>query len=224
MSLDTPLSDIQETVERTIFHSIRKHCVAKGYTPDITGYEKTPEAYKEYLAALQQINAVKGFSIEVFSAGAPADRVSKQLPRIVVSNQGFIPGSVGGDESHQYKLNQGAYHAYIAPPTTSDYYFNVHIASNSIKQHRILNSILALAVPRRGYMPAHEEDFNLFVRHMSYLQLRDHQNAPGTIETISRFVCPDLFEVEDIIIKENISPLKEVNLNIGDSSDNYIIS
>lgn len=223
MSLTTPLSTIQETVERTIFHSIREHCVARGYTPDIMEYEKNPVEYQQYLAALKAINDANGFAIEVFNAGAPSDKVSKQLPRIVISTQGFIPGTIGGDESHQYKLNAGTYYSYIAPPSTSDLYFNIHIASRSIKQHRILSAILALAVPRRGYMAAYpDKDFNIFVRHLSYVPLRDI-SAPGTMESVLRYVCPDLFEVEDIVINENISPLKDINLNIGGEDDDYII-
>ena len=218
MSLDTPLTSIQELIERTIFHSIRSQCIRKGFTPDLEEFDQTEQGYKDYRQAYKVINETKGYSIEVFNSGAPADRVSKQVPRIVMSTQGFLPGSVGGDDSLQYKRGvTGDYYSYISPPMTSDLYMNIHIVSNNIEQHRVLTSIMALAVPRRGYIPTYPDgEDNLFVKHLSYVPVRQY-TSPGMMETIYRYVCPDITEVEDIIISENISPLKEVELDISGS-------
>ena len=216
MSLETPLTTIQEMVERSIFHSIRKQCVAKGYTPDIFNYPETEIGYGDYLNDLAAIPKEKGFAIEVFNSAAPADRIAKQLPRIVISTHGYLPGSVGGDQSQQYELNAGRYYSYISPPTTSDLYVNIHIVSNNIIQHRVLVSIMSLAMPRMGYIKGWpDEDFNVFVNHLSYVPVRQ-SNSPDMLETIYRYVCPDLFEVNDIIVNDNIPPLEEVTLDIVD--------
>jgi|LSQX01.2.fsa_nt_gb hypothetical protein len=215
MSLETSLTSIQEVVERSIFHSIRKQCVAKGYTPDIFNYPETQVGYDNYLKDLAKIPDKMGFAIEVFNSAAPADRVAKQLPRIVIATQGYLPGSVGGDQSQQYELNAGRYYSYIAPPTTSDLYINIHIVSNNIIQHRVLVAIISLSMPRMGYIKGWpDEDFNIFVNHLSYVPVRQY-TSPDMLETIYRYVCPDLFEVNNIIVKDNIPPLKEVTLDVA---------
>ena len=147
--LETPLTSVQELVERSIFHSIRAQCVAKGYTPNVFDYPQTAVGQQDYEAAFSAINNDKGFSIEVFNTGAPSDRKVKKVPRIVMASQGYIPGSIGGDQAHQYQLGAGDKYAKVfMPPTTSDLYLNIHIVSSDVKQHRILSSIIALAVPR----------------------------------------------------------------------------
>ncbi len=216
MSLDTPLLNTQEVVERTIFHSIRKQCVAKGYTPDIDDYPVTNEGYRAYMAAFKSISDSKGFAIEIFNAGPPSERELKQVPRIVLDSQGFLPGSIGGDHSQQYNKTEAGdkYYSYLQPPSTSDFYFNIWLVSGTVTQNRILNSLLSLAVPRRGYIPIYTEpSYPLFVRYLSFV---DSTGIPtsGVMEQIARYVCPDLVEVNDNIVVPEISPLLELDLDI----------
>lgn len=226
MPLDTPLTDIQEVVERSVFHSIRQQCVAKGYTPNVFDFPKTNEGFLGYLQALEFIKNDVGFAIEVFNTGAPADRLSKQLPRIVVATQGYLPGAIGGDLSHVYELGAGdKYTKYNVPPTTSDLYLNIHIVSNNTQQHRILGALMALSVPRRGYIRTWDSEIDdwgegyLFCNHLSYVPVRQY-NSPGTMETIYRYVLPDLFETNMRVNEIEISPLKEINLQLGNTNLN----
>lgn len=219
--LNTPLTSIQEIVERSIFHSIRAQCVAKGYLPDVLTFDRDEKGFRDYLDAFKPIITEKGYAIEVFNTGAPADRVSKQLPRIVLASAGYLPGSIGSDGSHQYELNnEGKYSKYHTPPTTSDLYINIHMVSASTHQHRLMGALMALAVPRMGYVKVWDseneewtEDY-IFCRHLSYVPVRQHNN-PGTMETIYRYIFPDLFEVHNIYTEDVVSPLEEINLELA---------
>lgn len=225
MPLDTSLTDIQEVLERSIFHTIREQCVAKGYTPNILDYPKTELGFRQYLEALSDIKVQEGFAIEVFNTGAPADRVSKQLPRIVLNIQGYLPGSIGSDLVHQYQLEAGdKYTKYTLPPGTSDLYLNIHIVSSNTPQHRILSALMALSIPRKGYINIWNSEINdwepegyIFCNHLSYVPVRQY-NSPGTMETIYRYVFPDVFETTAIRKLTDISPLKEIDLNISDTN------
>ena len=224
---ETPLSNIQEVVERSLFHSIRRHCVGKSFTPNINDYPNTPTGYDAYIAAFAPIITAKGFAIEVFNSGPPTDRELKQVPRLVIDTQGFIPGSIGGDQSQKYRMDEsGKYYGYITPPTTSDLYVNLHMVAGTPEQHRILNSILSLAIPRRGYVPFYNDENEVFfVQFLSYVPVREI-GSPGIMETIARYVCKDLIEVEEIInIPPIISPLLRFDLHIesGETESHHII-
>jgi hypothetical protein len=229
--LETPLTSVQELVERSVFHSIRAQCVAKGYTPNVFDYASTPAGQMDYDNAFAVINSEKGFSIEVFNTGAPSDRKLKKLPRIVLATQGYIPGAIGGDQAHQYQLGANEKYARVfMPPTTSDLYLNIHVVSSNIQQHRILSAIIALAVPRMGYSKLWNSTDNEFVdeyfftNHLSYVPVRQY-NAPGTMETIHRYVIPDLFEVLERKVSDYIiSPLLAIDLGIGEVGYNLVTS
>jgi hypothetical protein len=223
-----PLLDTQQTVERTIFHSIRKHCVSRGYTPDITTIPSTPAGYQQYLDALATIKQNIGYAIEVFNSGPPNERELKQVPRIVLDTQGFVPGTIGGDQGQQYTeiINSdgtASYYSDIMPPTTANLYFNIHVLAANSTQERIMNAIISLAVPRKGYLEIYKEtpdgeiDY-LFTNFLSYVPVREF-SSPGIMETIARYMCPDLTEINHIPVAQNISPLKYMEVQV--EQDDY---
>jgi len=218
---DVPLLNTQELVERTIYHSMRKHCVSRGYLPDIYSFDQNAQGYREYLEAFSAIVDDKGFAIEVFNSGPPTEREMKQVPRLILDIQGFVPGSIGGDQSQQYEWSEehNKYYGFIAPPTTSDLYFNIHIVASNATQDRIMNALVSLAVPRRGYLPLYNaEDNFLFTNFLTYVPVNEYK-TPGIMETMIRYVCPDLIEVADIPNTDPIIPpltYFQIDLEEGD--------
>ncbi len=216
--LNTTLDPLntQELVERTLYHSLRKHCVGRGYTPDMEEFDQTKQGYNQYLEAFKTINEEKGFSIEVFNSGTPSDRELRKVPRIAIDTQGFSTGNVGLDQKPIYtEQEDGTFNKELAPSLLSDLYFNIFIVAGSITQLRILKSIVAIAIPKMNYIPLYDnpEKF-IYTNFLSYTDTSNRQiDSPYSIMTIYRYICPDLMEIPYISIQAGIHPFVEYELD-----------
>lgn len=293
---NTPLSDSREIVERSLFHSIRKEVVDKGYLPDVNQeYINTIVAINQggktfsisgnltdsyingrkltvqgstanngdyniisstfsggntIITVLQTIpnnvidgslkifrfyddpNGVKlfqnnlltiannlGFAIEVFGPSNSQAKYLKKIPRIVIITNQSLPGTLGGAPDRIYLPNNGDilspdfFTAQVQPPQTVDITFDIHLVSNSSKQSRILHGILALSVPKRGYVPFYnDETKKIFVNQYSYRNITD--TVEGIMEDIYMYKANDIFETNDTIIATNIKPITEIKVEI----------
>lgn len=220
----TPLTTVQELIERSLFERLRLECVDKGYLPDITTFPETSLGNTNYISAIKAIaNSSKGFAVEPFQNSSSQAKGMKRVPRIVINPQPFMEGALGGDSSRFYQLNGDTYDAKVLPPQTSEYYFNVHLVSSSAAEMRVLNAIMSLSIPVRGYIPFYNNsNFNFFVRKLS------GYNAPqtdeGIQETVYRFQVPDIFEVEDKIVATGIAKINEITVDnkVEDHDGNII--
>lgn len=220
------LTDIEEKVERTIFEVLRLKAVEEGFTPDITNYDiDNPDdtiaaaATDAYMAALKTIQNTKGFAVDIFNYSNQQARGMKKSPRIVVQTEAFYPGEIGLDVTPQYKLNPvtGKYESLRSTTLTSNLFLNVHLVASTVKQIRALHGIMVACLPRMGYLIWYTEtrlrpSHNLLVRYVSYYEA--DFIAEGVIEKIYRYEIPDAHEVEDIMVEMNISPIKEITVDI----------
>lgn len=215
MSESIELNNIQERLERTVFHSIRDLCIGLGYTPDISEFDQTAAGYQAYMKAFSDIAAGdRGFAIDVFNAGPASERQIKQVPRIVLDSQGFTPGDIGGDWAPVYQANENnKYDKYRDFDLTSDFYFNIWTVARNITQQRILRAIISRVIPRRGYMALYNnEDIKINTIFLSSSKTFDFQ-VPGIMEHSDRYIFKDLHEVGRTFINE-IPALTEITLNI----------
>lgn len=223
-----PLSNIEEVIETTLFERIRLECYDKGYQPDLanTGlYPNNPTGQNQWETDLTAIKNIKGFAIEVFNNSSSQARGNKKVPRIVISPQPFLEGALGGDSSRVYTLqNNGTFNATILPPQTSEYYCNIHLVANTAQQIRILQAIMSLALPVRGYIPIFDRqnlvflNQNFFIRKLqgSYLA----QTQEGIMEYVYRYQIPDIFEVEEKLVATGIAKINEITTNIQVQGNN----
>lgn len=219
------LSNIEQALERTIFHLLRKKTVEFGYLPNIDDYdientnlniaEAETERFNNDLIA---ITNSKGFSIEVFNYANNQYYGTKKPPRIVVETESFLQGQLGTDTTLQYEKNgDGSFIAKQSVSLLSDFYFNVHLIANNVNEIRVLHEIMVQCLPRRGYVPWYNQDgllpaFNLLVR---YLSMADYSwTAEGIIEKVYRYEIPDAHEVDDKVIIDNVSSIKQINVDI----------
>jgi len=217
---DTALATVQEIIERSLFEAIRVELVDKLYLPDIADnvtYPNTQIGWDKWKADIKTIaDGAKGFAIEIFSGGSSESRGIEKIPRIVMDSGNFLSGALGGDP-RKYFLDQGIgepYKALVTPPQTVDFYINFHLISNTIAQSRILNSLLALAIPRRGYLPWYNSLSNLFfIRYLNYFDQSDIQQ--GIIEHVYAYEIPDAWDREDIELAGTIAKISEITLNIN---------
>lgn len=212
---DTPLSNIQEIIERSLFERIRLELVDKGYLPDITAYPDNSIGWGQWAIDIDSIATNIGFAIELFNAGNNQSLGEKKIPRIVIVTGNFLPGALGGDPQRYFE-DQGPgqpYKALIRPPQTTDFYINFHLVANSIAQMRILNSILALSVQRRGYVPWYNDPAKTFFsRYLNYYNNPDPDF--GLMEHIYAYEIPDCWETEDIELYDT-AKINEITLNIN---------
>lgn len=237
------LPDIEEALERTIFHALRSKIVAEGYLPDIndfdtqnTNVQTAAISQKAYKAAIAAIVANKGFAIEIFNNSVSQQRGTMKAPRIVIDTQAFLPGQLGHDTTLQYSLGANDFNPPDVDPQdfeienysgnrfvsmTSDFYYSVRLVANTTKQIRVLHGIMVSVLPRRGYIHWYGDSElrpsgNLLNRYVSNF---DHSLlAEGIIEKVYRYEIPDAHEIDPITLVQ-VSPIKQIeipniNLNI----------
>ena len=208
-----PLSNIQELIERTLFENIRQEVVDKGYLPDITQFENSEVGVILYNEAVEEIMAKEGFVIDVFNENASFEHGIKKIPRIVINSGNFLPGDIGGDPLRFFEAQEnGTFTAMILPPQTVSFFINIQLISNHIKQERILNSLLALAVPRRRYLKWYNNpDKSFFIRHLNYWDIDDESH--GIIEKVHAYEVPDCWDRNNEVVQQNIAKINQITLN-----------
>ena len=85
---------------------------------------------------------------------------------------------------------------------------------------RIMNAILALALPRKGYIPLWNTSpvQNVLTRYLTNNVVSTEQE--GIIEHVYRYEIPDVWEIEDKLVNGNVAPLAQITLRqvVGDES------
>jgi len=215
----TPLYNIEERLERSIYEAIRQELVDKLYSPDISlpAYPETAAGQLQWETDLLAIrNGVLGFAIELFGTAGYQDRNTKKVPRIVINVQDFFPGALGGDQSPYYVKGVTDYTKEVRPPQSVNFYVNVHLVANTIKQLRILHSIVSLALPRRGYIKFYTEPQatfagNIFIQNITSVE--HPQTDEGILEKVYRFEIQDVYETLSTTIG-TVVPINEINVDI----------
>lgn len=194
----------------------------------ILNYQDTSAGLASYESDLSDIVDDKGFAIEVFGVGSSQSKKEKAIPRIVIVANRVLPGSLGGGPVQVYgddPLNAGKLKKDFLQPQTSDLQYDIHIISNTARQDRLMHSIVALALPKRGYVRFYDEfSVNFFVRQYSY---RDIPNTrKGIDERVYLYEVLDIFETEQITIQDNISKIQQIKVEerLGDEDDSSEIS
>jgi len=212
----TPLSNTEELIERSFFHRIRKELVDKGYLPDISDsvtYPDTQAGYDAWELAINNIVTAKGFAVEVFGFSSSNSKGTKKTPRIVINNVSTLPGTIGGDASYFFEraTPTGPYSQLIRPPKTVDFVLQVIMTGVTAEHMRIMNAIVALSLPRRGYVEFYDDpDHNFFIENTgsnAYDNTRDNQ-----MDRIIAYSVPDLYDIEDIVISNSIAPIQEIRV------------
>lgn len=213
-----------ERLERSIYEALRVKTVELGYTPDITQFNiDDPDiniakvAQQQYNQKLKDIISNKGFAIEVFGYAPNQDRGIKKAPRIVLQSEAYLPGTVGLDIAPQYERVGDKYKIKKTTAITTNYYFTLHLISNTTKQHRVLHDIMVKSLPRIGYINLYqndgqEEGDKVFIKYLSYYE--SDFLAEGIIEKVYRYEIPDIIDTEGEVEEGNIVPIKEIHTGI----------
>ncbi len=229
--MSTPLINTIEIVERSLFHAIRKEVVDKGYLPDITLYPNTDVGVQSYNADLANIKANNGFAIEVFGVGSSQKKYDKKTPRIVIDRLNTLPGALGGSPGRIYTgivndnaLSPESFRVSLMPPQSTDFTYSVILTYETAEQARILFQLLALALPKRGYITQFNNPVKyMFVKQANFYELVDQDK--GTTDSVYTYTVEDIFEAtgEDGLVdypeSRTIVPITEIKIDtrLGDS-------
>jgi len=211
-----PLSNVEELIERTLFHSVQRELVLRGYLPDIEDTATYPDSQvgiDAWKAAVTNIVQTRGFCVEVFGHSSNLNKGVQKSPRIVFVPEEFEPGAIGGDQTYFYEREGNSYTAQVRPPQSVDYFMSVHVIGETAEQVRLMNAIIGLTLPRRGYLPFYddpEKKPKMFIENMAFRKYTD--NSKGIVEHIRSFKIPDLYDIETYIAEENIAPITEIRM------------
>lgn len=212
------VANIQDLVELTIFHAIRKECVGRLLLPDITTYPNTPQGYLDYQDALLDIaNGPAGFAVEVFNNSNPQYKGTKKPPRIVIISENFLPGTTGVDGMECYEDLGPDIQGYTLPNMLVDFTFRVHLIASTNAQIRELNSILGKAIPHMGYKTLLLDEYpdegeqTFFINNIGF---SDYTLASDDLlERVYRYEVNDLLNSELIAYTSKYSKLVEMTIN-----------
>jgi len=209
------ITDIQTRIERSFYEAVRLRVVADGYTPDITTYSQDPSGFAQYQADLSQIKTDRGWAVEVFGMSNPEDKGYKNLARVVLYTDSFLPGEYGLDDSPFFELNiNGNYNEVIPTQNiTHQLFMNCSIVCDHTDQFRYLTSVVNSTLPLRGLLRYYDiPELGFFVENTAYLDISDPIN--GVLEKIYKYRVPDVVWTESTITEDKYSAIEVINFKL----------
>ena len=178
-----------------------------------------------FAKAQQAIIDEKGFVVEIFGVGSPWAKYQKKVPRIVIIPNQSLPGALGGAPDPVYVANgdplaPDSYTKHVTPPQTVDMTHDIHIVTSSAEQARICHGIVAVALPKRGYISVYNDpETKFFVEAFSYRNIP----MPGEdiMEDVYMYKSSDMYETTNDVSDESIIPITEITdeMKVGKASD-----
>lgn len=227
--INTSLSITQYLIERTLYEKLRLESVKFGYLPDITKYPRNRQGATDYARAMDKIVKEKGFVLTIKNNIHSTEQGEKTAPRMVVETIQCIPGEFGQWGITQYQMtDSGKYRKLGLPPQPVSYLMAIHLVSNSLEQARVMNTILARGIPRRGYhkitpdvyqdipgienIPVEDIGPTFFCELQTSRVYPDPEN--NLKEDVHQYIIPDAWDITLVDDGVDISPLKEIHTHI----------
>lgn len=170
-----------------------------------------------FAKAQKDIISQRGFVVEVFGVGSTRAKYQKKVPRIVLIPNQSLPGALGGAPDPIYTANgdplsPSSYTKHVTPPQTVDMTHDVHIVTSTAEESRICHGIVALALPKRGYIPLYNNaDERFFVESFSYRNIPNP--ADGITEDVYMYKSSDMYETTNDVSPESLTPINEINID-----------
>jgi len=215
-----PLSNTAEVVQKSFEFELYKKLVVEGYLPDRVTYEDDVAGYK---AAKAAIATQKGFAIELFGHGSERDREIKEVPRILVSGNGFHVGSVGGDfgGGSRFDVASDEYKKLKYTGTSSIYRIEITLISQNSFQDRLLESIRQSVLANLTFIPLLGNEGQLMP--ITYGFVRENNDySRRLIQRTYIYEALDVAEQTPEELTLGISKLKQINVEFSNSLNNDI--
>lgn len=208
------LNNIQERVERSIYEAIRKALVLEGYLPDITNFSENTQGQSDWDEALKQVANAREFAAELYSVGSAFSKELKKTPRIAMVNRRIMPGEIGAPITPsiiQDPNNPNQFIKVVNPLESANLHIDIHLASSSSAQDRVLNAIMARVIGQKNYLKFYDNPKEVFfIRQFNYYDLPDAQE--GIQEKVYSYEVMDIFLYQEVI-QTNIPLINEITIN-----------
>jgi hypothetical protein len=206
---------IQTLIERTVYNALRVAFVEEGYTPEWDDYVSR-QAFEAALTAIK--NGPHGFAVEIFGASTSQDKGNKQVPRVVIVPGKSVPGEVGLEFTPIYEATKDVdgnivdwkkiRHTY----QTGHFQFDIHLITNTTKQHRILHHLFNKALGPRKYLSLYNEpETRIFIEQTGYYDQPD--TYEGITENVYMYEAKDLYLADGVTIA-TIQKILNIQLEI----------
>ena len=212
------LSNRQERIERTLFEVIRLLLVDTGYLPDVTTFAHSAAGSDAYQAARKAIHdSSKGFCVDLFGVGSQQSKYLKRVPRIVLVKRRFNPSFEIGLPVNPYFTavtdidNITHYTQQRVTNSVIEGFYDIILSANSAASDRIMNVIMANAIPGKGYLQYQDDaDERFMIEYQN--QSEQHDEEEGVHNYIISYRIPDLFFATPIDMA-NVAPIECITLN-----------
>lgn len=216
MIIGHKLSRVQ--VERGIWNTIRKACVAAGNLPDRKNYatENLYNNAKEVLRA----TAPGNFIFEVYGVGSNRDRDGFRQNAFYVNEGDTMRGTIGGWKVFFEKYtNAGGFvkfKKWRGRDSTEDLQYEVVFSASNVHAERIMRKILDDAMDTRDYIPGLNEDWTetetFHIQKTNDIDLND-----STIfERKVSFMAMDIVLRDLTLLDDNVPPIIEIDAQIDE--------
>lgn len=214
------LSTIGQDVERSLEKAIYEVLLANGYIPNKTTYAANPAGYKTAQAA---IVTAKGFCVEIFGHTSLEERGNLQVPRITITNLGYLPGSVGQDFGDQFEANvDGSFKKFNQGNPLSTGRFSIELWSNKANQDRLLEAVRQVALPTLTYINKWDNANQQYLVTYGFTASVP-ELTHGLIHKIYTYNVLDLVETNPNLVNPAIAKIVEIKVN-DDTDDQNIIT
>lgn len=213
------IEPIDQLVIRSIYHAIRKEVVRLGYYPDVDELGDTEADVEDFKRRWDGIVNTKKFAIGIFSESSARNKGKKDAPRIVIQLGRTLPGNLGGAMGMYVPQEDGTYNRESMPSQSTDIMFEIYLVSATSEQHYLLNAIKDNVLGQRSFIPVYN-DCNaapFIAEYVSYYDTDDPME--NIIEKGYVYIVPDAFVGRNRIERSNISPIKEIKVDMPDVKD-----
>lgn len=209
------------TVNRSIEKAVENKLVSYGLHPGRDNYLNNTAGFE---AKKADIKNRKGFCVDLFGHGAPQDRDTQFVPRVVIQNGGFIPGDLGNDAQEYFKKNDlGNFDKFVATLRSSHFRFDCHLVSNKSLQDSVLETIRSYSLPNLGTIATWGSTTGeLFT--LEYVGVRIIPYfSQGLLHKIYTYQILDVFETNPTLISRTVARIKEITVKEPLEEDNDLI-
>lgn len=216
-------------IARSFYHALRKHVVEHGYLPDETQYEDTNADIIRWQQEIKNIDIIKGFHIDMFSESSARHKGMKNTPRMIIFLSNVFDGDIGAAPDGilgRSLTDPTQYRTGYLPGQSSHLVFALHLMGIDSKQSSVLNAIRANVLGQRGFIPHYDQvrfpDKHIFYRQTSFADLDNPQE--NILEKVYYYEVPDVFMGDEVVTRDNVSPIKEILLNqtLKDNGREYV--
>lgn len=199
-------------IVRTIYYRILDVLVYFGHNIDDRLYGDTPAELARYNADLAQVKA-SGKFIDITSESSRRNRGTIKAPEINLHLTNVLVGDIGAEPSALYEAETGFYLGSM-PGQASNLLVEAYLTSMNSDQFFLLNNLMYTAFAKRKYLPLYDNPDEKFLIEQTVMERYDDYEE-NIKEMRMVYMVPDVFLGDIEKLRENIVPIKQINVDIG---------